>query len=117
VLGDFQSESLPATLGRIGGNPQGANPRRPTDRISESFGTARNPDPFLLTEDQINGAKGSLFHLQAPSNQASTMRAAELAVSNRGTAAQVQDSINAMFAHVRAVCVIIVSLLSATDQS
>jgi hypothetical protein len=97
---------LPRGLGAIGGSPRAISPRRPTDRIAESFGTTRNPDPFLLTEAQINAAKGSLFALEVPLLLDTIEHRARIAATNVETAQQIQDSVNEMFAPVRAVRVI-----------
>jgi hypothetical protein len=107
LAGDFQTESLPRSLGIIGGNPRGNDPRRPNDRISESFGTTANPDPFLFTEGQINVAKGAIMAQNYPLTPINLRSRARIAARNQGTLQQIQDSVNEMFIHIRAVCAVL----------
>lgn len=97
--GAFQTRSLPANanLPPVGG-PDGANPRVPRDRIAECFGTTNNPAPFLLTDRQINAAKGAIFTLRAPQSAGNLDANLRAAVADPTT-----DNLNEMFAHVRAV--------------
>lgn len=66
--------------------------------MGEAFGSYYNFAPFLLTERQINAAKGAIFGLTEPRAQRSTQTAIDAAIADT-----TDDSLNDMFAWVRAV--------------
>lgn len=94
----FQNESLPDDLPTFGENRHEVNPRRPVDRIAQAFGSYANPAPFLLTERQINAAKGRIFSLRAPQAVSNTRTNARLAIAQ-----PTDQNINRLFSAVRAV--------------
>jgi len=95
----FQQDSLPsnAALQPVGG-ADGVNPLNPTDRISQAFGSYNNPSPFILTDRQINVAKGALFSLNPPLNTDNLQDRARTAIRS-----PTEFNLNRMFAHIRAV--------------
>ena len=69
------------------GSPDGAQPSTPNDRFMESFGSNDWPYPFLPTDQQINGPKGSLMNLNAPASLSGIGRLARIAVNQDTPAA------------------------------
>ncbi|RWA12800.1 hypothetical protein EKO27_g2300 [Xylaria grammica] len=57
-------QGLPARLMRV--SPRSPDIRSPADRVMEAFGSNTNRRNFILTQRQINAAKGAIFGLGAP---------------------------------------------------
>ncbi|KAI5861929.1 hypothetical protein GGS23DRAFT_605878 [Durotheca rogersii] len=78
---DNWHKSFPALAARpaIGG-PDGYAPDTPNDRVMECFGSYDYPDPFIATDKQVNGAKGSIMRLRRPATPERVRRLANTAV-------------------------------------
>lgn len=95
-----QAQNSLNNLPNIGGD-DGISPNVPNDRVFQALGSNENRRDLLLTDAQINGAKGRMFILRAPTALDRFRRIAEEAARS-GTDADAQI----MLQHIRAVSIL-----------
>lgn len=88
-------------LPNIGGDG-GISPNVPNDRVFQALGSNENRRDLLLTDAQLNGAKGRMFILRAPTALDRFRRISE-AAARSGTDADAQR----MLQHIRVVSIIL----------